>query len=48
MENFFDWKRKAARAIRPVAATIGADVYVPADEVFAAFERLYREVEDVR
>ena len=24
------------------------DVYVPSDEVFAAFERLYREVEDVR
>jgi len=48
MENFFDWKRKAANAIRPVAATFGADVYVPADEVFAAFERLYRDVEDVR
>ena len=48
MENFFDWKRTAARAIRPVAATIGADVYVPRDDVFAAFERLYREVEDVR
>ena len=48
MENFFDWKRKAARVIRPVAATFGAEVYVPSDEVFAAFDRLYREVEDVR
>jgi arsenite-transporting ATPase len=48
MENFFDWKRKAAKVIRPVAATFGAEVYVPSDEVFAAFERLYREVEDVR
>jgi arsenite-transporting ATPase len=48
MENFFDWKRKAARVIRPVAATFGAGVYVPSDDVFAAFERLYREVEDVR
>jgi len=48
MENFFDWKRKAAKAIRPVAATFGAGVYVPSDDVFAAFERLYREVEDVR
>ncbi len=48
MENFFDWKRKAARTIRPVAATFGADVYVPSDEVFATFERLYLEVEDVR
>ncbi len=48
MENFFDWKRKAARLIRPVATRIGADIFVPGDEVFAAFERLYREVEDVR
>lgn len=48
MENFFDWKRKAARLLRPVAARIGAEVFVPRDEVFAAFERLYREVEDVR
>jgi len=48
MENFFDWKRKAAKAIRPIAATFGADVYVPSDDVFATFERLYREVEDVR
>ena len=48
MENFFDWKRKAAKVIRPVAATFGAEVYVPSDDVFAAFERLYREVEDVR
>ncbi len=48
MENLFDWKRKAARAIRPIAAKFGADIYVPGDEVFAAFERLYLEVEDVR
>jgi arsenite-transporting ATPase len=48
MQNFFDWKRKAAKAIRPLAASVGADIYVPRDEVFAAFERLYLEVEDVR
>jgi arsenite-transporting ATPase len=48
MQNFFDWKRKAAKAIRPLAATVGAGIYVPRDEVFAAFERLYLEVEDVR
>ncbi len=48
MENFFDWKRKAARLLRPVAMRVGADVFVPSDEVFAAFERLYSEVEDVR
>lgn len=47
MDNFFDWKRRAARVIRPVATRIGADVLVPDDAVFAAFERLYREVEDV-
>jgi len=48
MQNFFDWKRKAAKAIRPLAATVGAGIYIPRDEVFAAFERLYLEVEDVR
>ena len=48
MENFFDWKRKAAKLIRPFASKIGVDVLVPGDEVFAAFERLYNEVEDVR
>ncbi len=48
MENFFHWERMAAKAIRPLAATFGADVFVPGDDVFAAFERLYREVEDVR
>jgi arsenite-transporting ATPase len=48
MDNFFDWKRKAARLLRPVATRIGAEAFVPGDEVFAAFERLYRDVEDVR
>jgi arsenite-transporting ATPase len=48
MNNFFDWKRKAAKLIRPVAATVGAEIFVPSDEVFAAFERLYLDVEDVR
>jgi len=48
MENFFDWKRKAARLLRPVATRISAEGFVPGDEVFAAFERLYRDVEDVR
>jgi arsenite-transporting ATPase len=48
MENFFGWERKAASLIRPIATTLGADVLVPSDEVFAAFERLYLEVTDVR
>ena len=48
MDNFFGWERKAANLIRPVATTLGAEVFVPSDEVFAAFERLYLEVRDVR
>ncbi len=49
MENFFDFKRKAARILRPVVRRLGgsADLLVPPDEVFDAFERLYRDVEDV-
>ncbi len=48
MDNFFDWKRKAAKLIRPIATTVGAEIFVPSDEVFAAFERLYLDVEEVR
>jgi len=48
METFFDWKRRAAKLVRPVASRLGAKVFVPSDEVFAAFERLYLEVADVR
>ena len=48
METFFDWKRRAAKLLRPVASRLGAEVFVPSDEVFAAFERLYLEVADVR
>jgi arsenite-transporting ATPase len=48
METFFDWKRRAAKLVRPVASRLGAEVFVPSDEVFAAFERLYLEVADVR
>jgi arsenite-transporting ATPase len=48
MENFWEWKRRAARALRPVAERVGAGRFVAPEEVFDAFERLYREVEDVR
>jgi arsenite-transporting ATPase len=48
MEHFFDAKRRAARVLRPLARGLGAGDLVAPDEVFAAFERLYREVEDVR
>ena len=48
MENFFDFKRKAARAIRPLANRVGAGRLVAPDSVFEAFERLYRDIESVR
>jgi arsenite-transporting ATPase len=48
MTNFFDFKRKAARVIRPLADRVGVGRLVAPDEVFEAFERLYLQVEDVR
>lgn len=48
MENFFDVKRRAARMVRPIAERVGAGRFVASDEVFAAFDRLYGEIEDVR
>ncbi len=48
MENFFDFKRRAARAIRPLANRVGAGRLVAPDSVFEAFESLYRDVEGIR
>ncbi len=48
MENFFDFKRRSARLLRPLVDRVGIGSLVPRDEVFDAFERLYREVDDVR
>ncbi len=48
MENFFQWKRDAARLVRPLARSLGAGRLVAPDEVFAAAERLYQEIRDVR
>jgi arsenite-transporting ATPase len=48
MENFFDFERRAARVVRALADRVGAGRLVASDEVFDAFERLYREVEGVR
>jgi arsenite-transporting ATPase len=48
MSRFFDVKRRAARLVRPLAERVGAGRLVAPDEVFAAFERLYGDVEDVR
>ena len=48
MENFFAWKRRGAMLIRPLARRMNAERFVPGDEVFEAFERLYLDVADVR
>jgi len=48
MENVFEWKRRAARMVRPVAQRVGAGDFIAPDEVFAAVETLYGEIEDVR
>jgi arsenite-transporting ATPase len=48
MENFWDLKRRTARALRPVADRVGLGRFVAPEAVFDAFERLYEEVEDVR
>jgi arsenite-transporting ATPase len=48
MENFFDLKRRAARALRPLADRIGVGRFVAPEEVFEAIDYLYGEIEDVR
>ena len=48
MENFFEWERRGARLLRPLAERTGAGTLIPRDAVFAAVERLYDEVETVR
>jgi arsenite-transporting ATPase len=48
MENFFDFKRRAARVVRPLADRIGVGRFIAPDEVFEAVDRLYGEIEEVR
>jgi arsenite-transporting ATPase len=48
MENFFEIERRGARWLRPVISRLGGSKLVPQEEFFEAFERLYREIEDVR
>jgi arsenite-transporting ATPase len=48
MDRFFDLERRVARLARPLVEGVGLRGVIPADEVFAAFERLYRDVDDVR
>jgi len=47
MENFFETKRAVARAVRPVADRLGVGRFIAPDEVFAAFDRLCGDIEDV-
>jgi arsenite-transporting ATPase len=47
MENFFDLERRGARLLRPLVDRVSSGL-IPKEEFFEAFERLYREVEDVR
>lgn len=48
MENFFDVKRQGARLVRPLMDRVRLSHIVPSEDFFDAFERLYREVDDVR
>ncbi len=48
MDNFWDMKRRAARALRPVADRLGLGRFVASEKVFDAFERLYDEIQAVR
>ncbi|MDH3520357.1 MAG: ArsA family ATPase [Myxococcales bacterium] len=48
MEHFWEWERRAARAVRPFAERVGLGRFVAPEEVLDAIERLYAEVSDVR
>ena len=48
MEHFFDLERRGVRLLRPIVRRLGSDRLLPREEFFDAFERLYRDVEDVR
>jgi arsenite-transporting ATPase len=48
MEHVFDLERRGVRLLRPLARRLGFGNLLPGEGFFDAFERLYREVEDVR
>ncbi len=48
MDHFFEFERKGARLLRPLLDGVNAGRLLPSEEFFGAFERLYREVSDVR
>lgn len=48
MENFWEMKRRGVRLLRPIVNRVVPGRLIPEEEFFDAFERLYREVDDVR
>lgn len=48
MDHLFDLERRGVRLLRPLVRRLGGDRLLPREEFFDAFERLYRDVEDVR
>jgi len=48
MDNLFDLERRGVALLRPVLRGMRAARLLPREEFFEAFERLYREVDDVR
>jgi arsenite-transporting ATPase len=48
MERLFEESRGSARILRPLLDRVRAGSLVPSEALFESFERLYREVEDVR
>lgn len=48
MDGVFDLERRGARWLRPLAGAVRAGHLVPGEAVFDAFERLWRDVDDVR
>lgn len=47
MEKLFPWERRVMRTVRPAIQPL-VDIPLPRDQVFAAIERLFRRVEEVK
>lgn len=48
MTHFFDLERRGARLLRPIVNRLGRGDWLPDESFFEAFERLVRDIEDVR
>ena len=48
MDHFFDLERRGVRLLRPLMRGLGSERFLPGEDFFEAFERLYRDIEDVR